>query len=108
MSTDDITNIFESQLKQVKRDHLLKNKSSWNSLKEYIAEVTLTMICYFVRKNIDHAIYNNATKNQRAGWRNAMLIDLHALDRITIDIHVVSESGTILTQDIDIRSYVTL
>jgi len=108
VSTDDITNIFEPQLKQVKRDHLLKNKSFWNSLKEYIVEVTLNMICFFVRKNVDHAIYNNATKIQRAGWRNAMLVDLHALDRITVDIHIVSESGMTLAQDIDIRSYVTL
>ncbi|CAG8710821.1 3850_t:CDS:2, partial [Funneliformis mosseae] len=70
--------------------------------KEYIVEVTLNMICFFVRKNVDHVIYNNVTKIQRVGWRNAMLVDLHALDRITVDIHIVSESGMILAQDIDI------
>ncbi|CAG8667852.1 1705_t:CDS:2 [Funneliformis mosseae] len=101
-------NASDAKKKDGYRDHLLKNKSSWNSLKEYIVEVTLNMICFFMRKNVDHAIYNNATKVQRAGWRNAMLVDLHALDRITVDIHIVSKSGTTLAQDIDIRSYVTL
>ncbi|CAG8737813.1 22744_t:CDS:2, partial [Rhizophagus irregularis] len=71
----------------------LRNFLSWNALKSYLAEVTLTMIHYFVCKNIDRNRYNNSTKGQRAGWRNAMLSDLHSLDRITIDIRVISESG---------------
>ena len=108
MSADDITNIFKPQLKQVRRDHLDENQFSWNALKDYLAEVILTMICYFVRKNIDHDIYNKATKSQRTGWRNAMLNDLHALDRITVDIRVVSASGMTIAQDLNIHSYVSL
>ncbi|PKY50721.1 hypothetical protein RhiirA4_467332 [Rhizophagus irregularis] len=108
VSADDITNIFEPQLKQVRRDSLLENQLSWNALKSYLAEVTLTMIHYFVCKNIDRNRYNNSTKGQRVGWRNAMLSDLHSLDRITIDIRVVSESGVTLAQNLNIRSYVSL
>lgn len=66
------------------------------------------MIHYFVCKNIDRNRYNNSTKGQRAGWRNAMLSDLHSLDRITIDIRVISESGVTLAQNLNIRSYVSL
>ncbi|GET66916.1 hypothetical protein GLOIN_2v1475353 [Rhizophagus irregularis DAOM 181602=DAOM 197198] len=86
----------------------LRNFLSWNALKSYLAEVTLTMIHYFVCKNIDRNRYNNSTKGQRAGWRNAMLSDLHSLDRITIDIRVISESGVTLAQNLNIRSYVSL
>ena len=63
------------------------------------------MVCYFVRKNIDRTVYNNATKIRRTEWRSTILVDLHALDRMTVDVHAISESGTTLAQDINIRSY---
>lgn len=65
------------------------------------------MIHYFVHKNIDCNNYNNATKGRRAGWRNAILSDLHSLDRITVDIRVISESVVTLAQNLNIRSYVS-
>jgi hypothetical protein len=105
VSADDITSIFEPQLKQVKKEHFLENQPSWNALKKYLAEVVLTMICYFVHKNIDRSNYIGATKNKRTEWRSAMLPELHAHDRITADIRVVSESGSTILQNLNIRSY---
>jgi hypothetical protein len=89
VSTDDIVNIFEPQLKQVKKDRLLEDQSSLMMLKNYLAEAILIMICYFVRKNIDHTMYNNATKIRRTEWRSAMLGDLHVLDHMTVDFQKV-------------------
>ena len=63
------------------------------------------MIYYFVQKNIDHTAYLNAKKNERSGWRSAMLTDLHALDRITVDVHVTFEGGTTLANNLNIHSY---
>gem|GEM_PF-2731996 len=105
ISTDDITRIFKPQLKQVNRDHLLVNQTSWNALTKYLAEVTLTIIYYFVRKNLDRTTYKNASMVQKTEWRSAILTDLHALDCITVDIHITSESGIALAQNINIRSY---
>ena len=105
VSTDDIINVFEPQLKQVKKDQLLEDRSSLTMLKNYLAEAILIMVCYFVRKNIGRTTYNNATKNRRTEWRSAMLVDLHALDHMTVDLRVISESGTTIAQDINIRSH---
>ena len=105
VSTDDIVSIFEPQLKQVKRDQLLEDQFSCIALKNYLAESIRIMVCCFVRKNIDRTVYNNATKIRRTEWRSTILVDLHALDRMTVDVHVISESGTTLAQDINIRSY---
>ena len=105
VSTDDIISIFEPQLKQVKRDQLLEDQFSCIALKNYLAESIRIMVCCFVRKNIDRTVYNNATKIRQTEWRSTILVDLHALDRMTVDVHVISESGTTLAQDINIRSY---
>jgi hypothetical protein len=105
VSTDDISKVFESQLKQVKRDHLYESHTSMDTLKTYLAEAILIMVCYFTRKNIDRTTYTNATKAKRMEWRNEMLNNLHNLDRITADLRVVSESGTTLVQNINIHSY---
>jgi hypothetical protein len=85
--------IFNKQLKQVKRDHLFENQSFWTALKTYLSEVILIMIHYFVQKSVDCTTYYNASRNQRKGWRNAILMDLHALDHITFDVHINSEEG---------------
>jgi len=80
VSADDINSIFEPQLKQVKKDHLLENQSSWNALKKYLAEVVLTMVCYFVHKNIDRSTYINATKkNEWSGEVQCYLIYMHSI-----------------------------
>ncbi|CAB4432431.1 unnamed protein product [Rhizophagus irregularis] len=105
VSTDDIFNIFEPQLKQIKKDRLLEDQSSLIMLKNYLVEVILIMVCYFVRKNVDLTIYNNATKIRRTEWRSAILGDLHALDHMTVDLHVISESGITIAQDINIRGH---
>jgi hypothetical protein len=84
---------------------LLEDRSSLITLKNYLAEVILIMICYFVRENVDRVIYDSAAKIRRTEWRSAMLVNLHALDQMTVDIHVVSESGMTLAQDINIRRY---
>ncbi|PKC03776.1 hypothetical protein RhiirA5_450511 [Rhizophagus irregularis] len=105
VSTDDIADIFEAQLKQIKKDQLFEDRSSLTMLKNYLAEAILIMVCYFVRKNIDCATYNNASKIRRTEWRSAILIDLHALDHMTVDLHVTSESGITIAQDINIRGY---
>ncbi|EXX64309.1 hypothetical protein RirG_143970 [Rhizophagus irregularis DAOM 197198w] len=83
VDTDDIFNIFEPQLKQIKKDRLLEDQSSLIMLKNYLVEVILIMVCYFVCKNVDLTIYNNATKIRRTEWRSAILGDLHALDHMT-------------------------
>ena len=105
VSTDDIISIFEPQLKQVKRDQLLEDQFSCIALKNYLAESIRIMVCCFVRKNIDRTVYNNATKIRQTEWRSTILVDLHALDCMTVDVHVISESGTTLAQDINIHSY---
>jgi hypothetical protein len=43
--------------------------------------------------------------SQKTEWRSAILTNLHALDQITTNVRVISESGVSLAQDIDIRSY---
>ncbi|CAG8735324.1 11595_t:CDS:2, partial [Rhizophagus irregularis] len=73
VDTDDIFNIFEPQLKQIKKDRLLEDQSSLIMLKNYLVEVILIMVCYFVCKNVDLTIYNNATKIRRTEWRSAIL-----------------------------------
>ena len=103
--TDDIVNIFEPQLKQVKKDQLLKDQSFLTILKNYLAEAILMIVCYFVHKNIDRSMYDNATKIRRTEWRSALLADLHSLDHMTIDLHVISESGITIAQNINIRSH---
>ncbi|CAB5207993.1 unnamed protein product [Rhizophagus irregularis] len=105
VDTDDIFNIFEPQLKQIKKDRLLEDQSSLIMLKNYLVEVILIMVCYFVRKNVDLTIYNNATKIRRTEWRSAILGDLHALDHMTVDLHIISESGITIAQDINIRGH---
>ena len=67
ISKDDIIKVFEPQLKQVKRDHLFENQASWIALKNYLAEVVLTIICYFVQKDIDCTTYFNAKKINNQG-----------------------------------------
>ena len=105
ISKDDIIKVFEPQLKQVKRDHLFENQTSWIPLKNYLAEVVLTIICYFVQKEIDRTTYFNARKNQQSGWRSAILTDLHIHDRITANIHIISEGETSLASDLNICGY---
>src|SRR3954452_3194102 len=105
ISKDDIMKIFESQLKQVKKDHLYENSTLWNTLRNYLSEVILIMIHYFMQKEIDRSTYYKANKIQRTGWRNAILVDLHALDRITIDIRVNAERGTTLINNLHIHNY---
>ena len=63
---------------------------------------SLISVCYFIQKEIDRTIYFNAKKNR---WRSAILADLHILDRITADIHVISEGGTTLASDLNICGY---
>ncbi|CAB4496280.1 unnamed protein product [Rhizophagus irregularis] len=77
ISKDDIIKVFEPQLKQVKRDHLFENQTSWIALKNYLSEVVLIIVCYFVQKDIDRTIYFSARRNKRTGWRSAILTDLH-------------------------------
>ncbi|GBC12148.1 hypothetical protein GLOIN_2v1777150 [Rhizophagus irregularis DAOM 181602=DAOM 197198] len=105
VSTDDIADIFEAQLKQIKKDQLFEDRSSLTMLKNYLAEAILIMVYYFVCKNIDCTTYNNASKIRRTEWRSAILIDLHAFDHMTVDLHVTFESGITIAQDINIRGY---
>jgi hypothetical protein len=102
---NDIINIFEPQLKQVQRDRLREDQISWLALKNYLVESVLIIIRYFIEKNIERTIYNNAKRTQRTEWRSAVLSDLHAIDRITVDVRAISESGTTIAQNINIRSY---
>ena len=74
-------------------------------LKKYLSEVILIIIHYFVQKNINRTTYYNANKNQRKGWRSAILVDLHDQDRITIDLHVNAAGGTTLAKDLNIHNY---
>ena len=84
---------------------MFENQTSWVTLRNYLSEVVLIMICYFVQKDIDRTIYFNATRNKQAGWRSAMLAELHDLDRITANIHIISEDEIILASDLNIHSY---
>ncbi|CAB5181622.1 unnamed protein product [Rhizophagus irregularis] len=105
ISKDDIIKVFEPQLKQVKRNHLFENQTSWIALKNYLSEVVLIIVCYFVQKDIDRTIYFSARRNKRTGWRSAILTDLHNLDCITASVQIISEDGTTLASDLNINSY---
>jgi len=65
---------------------------SLNMLKTYLAKVILIMICHFIQKNVDKTIYIGAIKTKRMEWQNAILTNLHMLDRITVDLDIISES----------------
>ncbi|CAB4467953.1 unnamed protein product [Rhizophagus irregularis] len=103
ISKDDIIKVFEPQLKQVKRNHLFENQTSWIALKNYLSEVVLIIVCYFVQKDIDRTIYFSARRNKRTGWRSAILTDLHNLDCITASVQIISEDGTTLASDLNIN-----
>ena len=65
---------------------------SLNMLKTYLAKVILIMICHFIQKNVDKTIYIDTTKTKQMEWQNAILINLHMLNHITVDLNIIFES----------------
>ncbi|CAB4439180.1 unnamed protein product [Rhizophagus irregularis] len=107
ISKDDVINVFEPQLRKVKRDELVTNYDSWSLLKDYIADVVLLMIKHYTIINITHTQYEAATvtTNDQTAWRRLILTKLHDLDRKTIDVEVVCEGGTTFAKEIDIKAF---
>ncbi|CAB4425944.1 unnamed protein product [Rhizophagus irregularis] len=70
ISKDDVINVFEPQLRKVKRDELVTNHNSWRLLKDYIADVVLLMINHYTIINVTHTQYKAATvtTNDRTAW----------------------------------------
>lgn len=107
ISNEDVIHVFGIQLKKVKKDVLIKDQLSWTTLKNYIVNVVLIMIRHYVKLNINRTQYNanTTTSSNQIEWRNPILVDLHNLDRKTVDIVVTCEGGTSIAKEIDIKVF---
>jgi hypothetical protein len=107
ISDEDVIHVFGIQLKKVKKDVLVKDQTSWKKLKNYIINVVLIMIRHYVKLNIDRTQYNanTTTSSSRTEWQNPILVDLHNLDRKTVDIVVMCEGGTNIAKEIDVKTF---
>lgn len=105
ISNDDVHNVFEAQLKKVKKDILVNNQASWMMLKDYVSSVVLIMIKHYVKINVNRVQYEAAVTEKRTEWRKPILIDLHNLDQHTADVNVMCEGGTKVAKEIDIKAF---
>jgi hypothetical protein len=70
ISSDDVIDVFQSQIKKIKKVELVNDQVSWTTLKNYVSNVVLIMIKHYVKLNIDRAKYNSdeITSDNRTDW----------------------------------------
>ncbi|CAB5358820.1 unnamed protein product [Rhizophagus irregularis] len=107
ISSDDVINVFQSQIKKVKKVELVNDHTSWSLLKNFISNVLFIMVRHYVKLNVNRTEYydDEITSNKRTDWRHTILADLHELDRQTVDVNVTCEGGTTFAKEIDIRTF---
>ncbi|CAB5371850.1 unnamed protein product [Rhizophagus irregularis] len=107
ISSDDVINVFQSQIKKVKKVELVNDHTSWSLLKNFISNVVFIMVKHYVKLNVNRTEYydDEITSDKRTDWRRTILADLHELDRQTVDVNVTCEGGTTFAKEIDIRTF---
>jgi hypothetical protein len=107
ISSDDVINVFQSQIKKVKKVELVNDHISWSLLKNFISNVVFIMVKHYVKLNVNRTEYydDEITSDKRTDWRRTILADLHELDRQTVDVNVTCEGETTFAKEIDIRTF---
>ncbi|CAB5383598.1 unnamed protein product [Rhizophagus irregularis] len=70
ISSDDVINVFQSQIKKVKKVELVNDHTSWSLLKNFISNVVFIMVKHYVKLNVNRTEYydDEITSDKRTDW----------------------------------------
>ncbi|PKB93365.1 hypothetical protein RhiirA5_441485 [Rhizophagus irregularis] len=57
ISSDDVINVFQSQIIKVKKVELVNDHTSWSLLKNFISNVVFIMVKHYVKLNVNRTEY---------------------------------------------------